>query len=156
MRSIVGKTTHNLARIESFVREASFKRVHLICFPEASITGYSIRKLINDYAEPIPGPSSDVLIRLSRSTGLTILSGLIERGEGDSLFISHIVTSPKGLGRVYRKLHLAPKEEYLYTQGDELPIYRYGKLTFGIELCYDTHFPELTTLLALKGVEVLF
>jgi len=28
--------------------------------------------------------------------------------------------------------------------------------TFGIELCYDTHFPELSTLLTLKGAEIIF
>ena len=32
-----------------------------------------------------------------------------------------------------------------------------GKDTvFGIELCYDSHFPELSTLLCLKGADILF
>lgn len=156
MRSVLGKTSDNLARMEAFVREAAAQGVQVICFPEASITGYSIGETIGTHAEPIPGPSSDALVRLSRSTGLTILSGLIERGERGDLFISHIVTSPHGLGDIYRKIHLAPNEESIYSHGDELPTYRYGEVTFGIELCYDTHFPELTTILALRGVEVLF
>lgn len=152
----MGKTTDNLLKIEAFVKEAADKGVNVVCFPEASITGYCIQDKIVAYAEPIPGPSSNNLVRLSKNTGLTILSGLIERGEKGNLFVSHIVTSPDGLGDVYRKLHLAPKEENLYRHGDELPIYRYGEMTYGIELCYDTHFPELTTLLALQGAEVLF
>jgi N-carbamoylputrescine amidase len=156
MESVVGKTSDNLSRIEAFVKEAAEKGVNLVCFPEASITGYSIQDTIAAYAEPIPGPSSNNLVRLSKITGITILSGLIERGEEGNLFVSHIVTSPDGLGDVYRKLHLAPNEENIYRHGDELPIYRYGDMTFGIELCYDTHFPELTTVLALQGVEVLF
>jgi len=156
MQSSVGKTSDNLVRIESFVREAAAKGVQLICFPEASITGYTIEKVIRTYAEPVPGPSSDVLVRLSKSTGLTILSGLIERGEGGDLFISHLVATPQGLGDVYRKLHLAPNEESAYSQGNELPTYRYGDMTFGIQLCYDTHFPEVTTILTLKGMEILF
>jgi N-carbamoylputrescine amidase len=156
MCSVVGKTSDNLLRIESFVREAADKGVDVICFPETSITGYSVQEIISSYAEPIPGPSSDALVSISRSTGLTILSGLIERGDGDSLFISHIVTSPHGLGSVYRKLHLAPNEGNIYSHGNEFPIYRHAKMIFGIELCYDTHFPELTTILALRGVEVLF
>ncbi|MFH1626008.1 MAG: nitrilase-related carbon-nitrogen hydrolase [Pseudomonadota bacterium] len=156
MESVVGKTSGNLMQIESFVRKAARRGVRLICFPEASITGYSVRERISAYAEPIPGPSAEALVRLSKSTGLTILSGLIERGESGTLFISHIVTSPRGLEGVYRKLHLAPNEEKIYKHGNGLPTYGYGKVTFGIELCYDTHFPELTTLLALRGVEVVF
>ncbi|MBI4620440.1 MAG: nitrilase [Desulfobacterales bacterium] len=156
MCSVVGKTSDNLLRIESFVREAADKGVHVICFPEASITGYSVQETISSYAEPIPGPSSDALVSISKSTGLTILSGLIERGDGDSLFISHIVTSPHGLGNVYRKLHLAPNEGNIYSHGNDFPTYRHAKMIFGIELCYDTHFPELTTILALRGAEVLF
>lgn len=156
MESIVGRTSDNLVRIEAFVRKAASQGVHIICFPEASITGYSVKEKIIDYAEPIPGPSSDALVRLSRSTGLTILSGLVERGDRGNFFITHIVTSPQGLGDTYRKLHLAPNEEKLYSYGDSLPIYYYGKMSFGIELCYDTHFPELTTIMALRGVEVVF
>jgi N-carbamoylputrescine amidase len=156
MCSVVGKKSDNLLRIESFVREAADEGVDVICFPEASITGYSVQEIISSYAEPIPGPSSDALVSISRSTGLTILSGLIERGGGDSLFISHIVTSPHGLGSVYRKLHLAPNEGKIYRHGNEFPTYQHAKMFFGIELCYDTHFPELTTILALRGVEVLF
>jgi len=156
MESVVGRTSENLTRIEAFARNAVVQGADLVCFPEASITGYRVDAMIATYAEPIPGPSSNVLVSLSKSTGLTILSGLIERGEDDDLFISHIVTSPDGLGDVYRKLHLAPNEENVYSHGDRLPTYRYGETTFGVELCYDTHFPELTTILALRGVEVLF
>ena len=156
MESVVGKTSDNLTRIEAFALDAAAQGADLVCFPEASITGYRVDATIATYAEPIPGPSSNVLVSLSKYTGLTILSGLIERGEDDDLFISHIVTSPDGLGDVYRKLHLAPNEENIYSHGDRLPTYRYGETTFGVELCYDTHFPELTTVLALRGVEVLF
>ncbi len=156
MESVVGRTSDNLTRIEAFALDAAAQGADLVCFPEASITGYRVDATIATYAEPIPGPSSNVLVSLSKYTGLTILSGLIERGEDDDLFISHIVTSPNGLGDVYRKLHLAPNEENVYSHGDRLPTYRYGETTFGVELCYDTHFPELTTVLALRGVEVLF
>jgi len=156
MSSVVGRTSDNLVKIETFVRKAASQGVQFICFPEASITGYSIQEKIGDFAEPVPGPSSDVLISLSKSTGLTILCGLIEKDEGGNLFISHIVASPEGLGDVYRKLHLAPHEDRIYTQGSVLPTYRRGNVAFGIELCYDTHFPELTTILALRGVEILF
>jgi N-carbamoylputrescine amidase len=35
-------------------------------------------------------------------------------------------------------------------------VFNFRDTTFGIELCYDTHFPELSTLLTLRGAEILF
>ena len=37
-----------------------------------------------------------------------------------------------------------------------MPVFGINEGVFGIELCYDTHFPELSTLLALKGADILF
>ena len=156
MNSVVGRMSDNLDKIESFAHKAASQGVQLACFPEASITGYTIGERIFDFAEPVPGPSSEALMRISKSTGLTILCGLIEKGKNGNIFISHIVASPQGLGEVYRKLHLAPNEERIYSQGEKTPIYNYGRASFGIQLCYDTHFPELTTALALMGAEILF
>jgi len=156
MQSVVGNTQDNLSRMDFFVRQAADQEVNLVCFPEMSITGYSIRKTIRKYAEPIPGPSTEAVARMARENHILILAGLLEVNERDSFTISHIVVAPHGLIGIYRKLHLGPPEQHLYQPGDELPIFQYGGTAFGIELCYDAHFPELSTLLALKGAEVLF
>ena len=34
--------------------------------------------------------------------------------------------------------------------------FNYGNLCFGVELCYEAHFPEISTTLALKGADILF
>jgi len=156
MRSVVGKTQDNISRMESFVQQAADQGANVVCFPEMSITGYSTRETIRKYAEPIPGPSTEAVARIARENHIVVLAGLLEMIEGNSLTISQIVVSPDGLMGIYRKLHLGPPEQDLYKPGDELPIFRYRGVAFGIELCYDAHFPELSTLLALKGAEVLF
>jgi len=142
--------------MESFVQQAADQGANMVCFPEMSITGYSTRETIRKYAEPIPGPSTEAVARIARENHIVVLAGLLEMIEGNSLTISQIVVSPDGLMGIYRKLHLGPPEQDLYKPGDELPIFRYRGVAFGIELCYDAHFPELSTLLALKGAEVLF
>jgi N-carbamoylputrescine amidase len=87
---------------------------------------------------------------------LTILAGLAETDAGGRLYAAHLVVRPDGLAGKYRKLHLGPPEKAIYTAGNTIPIFAAGGFRFGIQLCYDTHFPELATAMALKGADAIF
>lgn len=156
MRSELGRPELNLARMATFLREAASKGVHIICFPEACITGYGVHPNVRELADPIPGALSEAVLGMALESGLTILAGLIERDEGGRLYLSHMVASPEGFLGSYRKTHIGPPEKGLFEGGSEIPVFRDRDIVFGIELCYDAHFPELSTQLALKGAEVLF
>ncbi|NVL91091.1 MAG: nitrilase [Desulfobacterales bacterium] len=156
MRSVLGETSDNLNRMRAWVGEAASKGASIVCFPELNLTGYSVRETIRSVAEPIPGPSSEAVVQMARESGIVILSGLIERDSKDRIFASHLVASPEGLQGVYRKCHLSPFEQGLYCAGDTIPVFNFKWANFGVELCYDTHFPELGTILALKGADILF
>lgn len=155
MRSAAGKKEENLDRMESFVRRAADQGVQIICFPEMNISGYSLRQNMATIAESIPGPMTEAVLRMARENGLLILAGLAERGSIGEIFISHFAAGPEGLLGVYRKLHLGPPEEGIYQPGQAWPIFHYQGCAFGIELCFDAHFPELSTMLALKGAEII-
>jgi predicted amidohydrolase len=156
MRSPVGKKAENLERMEFWVSRAARSGAQAVCFPELNISGYGLGKEIGACAEPVPGPSSDAAVKMARSHNLLVLAGLVEEGAGGGFFISQIAAGPEGLLGVYRKIHLGPYEEGAYQAGDHCPVFRYGQTAFGIELCFDGHFPELSTLLALQGAEVIF
>jgi N-carbamoylputrescine amidase len=72
------------------------------------------------------------------------------------LFAAHLVAMPDGTVGVYRKLHIAPPEQPLYAAGDRIPLFDACGIRFGIQLCYDAHFPELSTRMALEGADVIF
>jgi N-carbamoylputrescine amidase len=95
------------------------------------------------------------LIELSRQSGVSILAGLAEC-EGGAIYVSHLVISPEGFLGCYRKLHLIPPEAKVFTPGNEIPLFQFRETTFGIQLCYDTHFPELSSIMALQGADLLF
>ena len=40
--------------------------------------------------------------------------------------------------------------------GDEFSVFSTGKARFGIQICWDLHFPEVTTVFSLKGAEIIF
>jgi len=157
MRSVLGKTSDNLSSMRARVSEAAAGGAALVCFPELNVTGYSVREIIRSVAEPIPGPSSKAVAQMAQENGIVILAGLVEKDSDGRLFATHLVVGPDGLQGVYRKSHLSPFEHPLYSGGQSVPVFSLkGNTVFGIELCYDTHFPELSTLLTLKGADILF
>lgn len=156
MQSPFGDVAENLRRVESHVRAAASEGAEIVCFPELSLTGYSIRDDVTRYAEKIPGPASGCLVRMAREQEIVILAGMLEKSSGEKPYISQIVAGPSGIIGVYRKTHLSPMERGFYQEGDEIEVFVYDDIVFGIQLCYESHFPELSTLMTLQGVDMIF
>jgi len=155
MLSAIGNKAENLSRMESLVRKAVQSGAQAVCFPELNISGYSLKKNQAGIAEAIPGPSSEAVWQMAQKNEVLILAGLVEKKDGE-IFISHFVASPGGILGAYRKIHLGTMEEGIFQTGEECPVFRYRGTSLGIELCFDGHFPELSTILALKGAEIIF
>ena len=156
VRAPVGCLQANLAKMESWIAQAENQGAAIICFPELNISGYSVRQDPPSCAEPIPGPATDQLKRWARIHRMTILAGLAERSADGRIFASHLVVGPDGRIDVYRKLHLAVPEKKLFTPGDQIPLFKAETMTFGIQLCFDAHFPELSAQMAVSGADILF
>ena len=154
--SPVGKIRQNIDALARRVKEAKKKDAAIICFPEMNITGYSTRKKIVDSAQFIPGPVTDELAKLAKKENIIILAGIAEKDEKDRIFAGHLVVTPQGLSGVYRKLHIAPPEQKVFSSGRNIPLFEAHGIRFGIQLCYDAHFPELSTRMALNGADVIF
>lgn len=65
------------------------------------------------------------------------------------------MVGPQGLLGAYRKTHLGPTEMTLFTPGKHMAIIDCKGIRFGVQLCYEGHFPEITLAQALQGVEVV-
>ena len=154
--SPIGKISQNLEAMADRVKEARKKGVAIICFPEMNITGYSTRKIIVDSAQFISGSVVNELEELAEKENMIILAGLAEKDEKGRIFAGHLVVKPQGLSGVYRKLHIAPPEQKIFSPGRNIPLFEAHGVKFGIQLCYDAHFPELSTLMALNGADIIF
>ncbi len=152
----VGEIETNLARAARWAQEAGAQGAGLICFPEMNITGYTTRPEILHWGQPIPGPVTQRLVEIAVAEKMVILAGMAETGDHGHLFASHLVVTPDGLAGTYRKLHVAPPEHPLFTAGNHIPLFTAGGIRFGIQLCYDAHFPELTTNMAVRGADLVF
>jgi len=152
----VGETQQNLDKITTFVKKARKAASDIICFPELSITGYSNHAVVSDIAEPIPGPVSEALSNLAVLNDLLVLAGMAEKGDNGRIYATHMIAMPDGKMGIYRKSHIPPPEKEIYSPGNTIPTFTFKESAFGIQLCYDTHFPELSTKMAIRGAEILF
>ena len=154
--SPVGQVQQNLERMIPWVEKAKAEGADLICFPELNVTGYSTDPVIRDTADLIPGTISPQLEKIAGDNDTIILAGMAEKDDDGRLFASHLVVLPDGIAGTYRKLHIAPPEQVIFTEGQQVPLFKIQGINVGIQLCYDAHFPELATRMALDGADVIF
>jgi N-carbamoylputrescine amidase len=154
--SAVGQVQQNLERMLPWIEKAKTEGADLICFPELNVTGYSSDPVIINSAETIPGAISRQLEQMARNTNTNILAGMAERDENGRIFASHLVITPTGISGIYRKLHIAPPEQPVFSHGQQVALFNVRGVNLGIQLCYDAHFPELATRMAVDGADVIF
>lgn len=155
----LGDVDANLRKMREFSARAKNEGVGLIVFPEASDTGYSM-PVIRDLAKPWSEGAVPALQVMAKELLLTIVAGVSER-DGDVVYNSQVFIDPRGeLVASYRKTHLfvlPPNDESTcYTRGDKFVSVSTSGFNFGLSICYDLRFPEVSRALALEyGANVL-
>jgi len=131
---------------------------HIFVLPEFFTTGFCPTEL-RRVAESIPGPTTNLLAEASQRTNSYILGCIVESGEDGKLRNTTVIVGPDGrlVGR-YSKIHLfTPIGEHNFlTPGRNLGLFETERGRFGVMVCYDLRFPELSRALTLKGVEAIF
>jgi N-carbamoylputrescine amidase len=154
--SPLNQTQRNLERMLAWIKASKKQAVDLICFPELNITGYSSQPVIKEAAETVPGPISRCLEKIARQQRVSILAGMAEKDAHERIFASHLVITPNGIAGLYRKLHIAPPECGIFTPGHKVCLFEIGGVKLGVQLCYDAHFPGLSTRMSIDGADVIF
>ncbi len=163
MTSVVGDSTANLRSIDRLAASAAASSAEIICFPELSVSGYNTAERTGvpsnggtiPGVEPVPGHATEALTSTARRANIWVIAGLLEIDASGITYNTQVVISPGGLEGKYRKTHVPTTEIGTWCQGDELPIFNHPKIRFGIEICYDSHFPEVSAELAKRGAELI-
>jgi len=155
--SSAGERDRHLDETARKIRERLDREpVDLVVLPELSGIDYSRAAFDNleALAEPLDGPSFEVLRELARDFGVAIVYGIPRRGEGDYR-ISQVAVGPDGeIIGYFDKLHVAQygasiEKEY-FARGEHLFVFEHGGVTIAPIICYDIRIPELTRTLALR------
>jgi len=172
----------NVQSLIAGIREACREEAaDLVVLPELGTTPYfcgAAEKRFLDWAEPVPGPTTEAFAAVAGELGINIVVGMFERGGGRGEFYnSAVVLDRKGQivhgvlpdgtkVRAYRKTHVVDilanedgspgsNEKYYFRPGPGLPTFQLDCCRLGILICYDRSFPEAWRVLALHGAEVV-
>ncbi len=146
------------------IHEAAANHADLVVLPELHLDPYFCQNEDHrhfELAQPIPGPTTEVLSAVAKKLGIVIVSTLFERRTAGLYHNTAVVFDKDGsIAGKYRKMHIPDDpgfyEKYYFTPGDigfkpiETSI---GKL--GVLICWDQWFPEGARLMALAGAEML-
>lgn len=153
MQSLCQHITENYQKIEQMIHKASQNNVQILVFPELSLSGYCLihaKENVLSVSDPI---IKDIR-QCAQEHHMTVLAGIAEKAEND-LFITQLICHSDGRLDGYRKTHPGQREQQIFSLGNQLPVFS-DCTNFGVELCYDAHFPEVSTALALSGAQILF
>ena len=162
-----GEKDAAVEKMLGFLDVAGRRGSELVVLPEVwTGLGFSTEEAYLEIAEPIPGPTTDLLADKAREYGMYIVGSMYER-KGNQHYNSSPLISPEGeiLGK-YWKTHLfdAPdrpdiksgiRESDHVEAGTELPVFQTDPAKIGVSVCSDLRFPEVYRELALKGAEVI-
>lgn len=124
------------------------------------------RKLIEDVAEDIPGPSILPLLEIARRYKIFLLAGSIfEKVPGhNKAFNTAVFINNRGvIEGLYRKRHLFEAdiggrvicEAKNFLPGQALFVARVKDIKIGVSICYDLRFPEIYQAYRRAGCHVL-
>lgn len=158
--------SENLSKIEDLILRSADGGASLVSLPEFAPCLAPLRER-PEYAEKIPGPSTDFLSDLARKFGLYIHCGsVIERSVYPAkVYNTSVFINPKGeIIAIYRKIHLFDveleggknEESRVTIAGNEPVVVTTELATFGFTICYDLRFPELFRSITLLGAQIIF
>ncbi|MCZ6755288.1 MAG: carbon-nitrogen hydrolase [Gemmatimonadetes bacterium] len=156
---------HNTEHAFDGIRTAAARGAQIICLQELFRSRYFCQTEDHSHfqlAEPVPGPTTELLGRLARELEVVIVASLFERRTEGLYHNTAAILDADGtcLGR-YRKMHIPDDpqfyEKFYFTPGDlGFPTWntRYGRI--GVLICWDQWYPEAARLTALGGAQLLF
>jgi predicted amidohydrolase len=169
---VYGDKKRTMAKIEANVVEAAMQGIDIVVFPEGSLTGAAACGACRaegqacdehvEFAETVPGASTEHVADLAREHDIYVVFGMPERDPQEErvLYNAAAVVGPEGILGTYRKVHLGTlpwvTEGIVYRPGTAVPVFptRFGPI--GVQICYDFWFnPELSRILALKGARLI-
>lgn len=155
----------NRAKQMELIARAAAEGAQIICTQELFTSLYFCQgedHRFFDYAETIPGPSTEAMCALAKEHGVVIIGSLFERRAAGLYHNTAVVIDADGsLMGIYRKMHIPDDphfyEKFYFTPGDtgfRAWQTKFGKI--GVLVCWDQWYPEGARLTALQGAEILF
>ncbi len=113
----------------------------------------AMRKLAQ-YTEPLHQKFMEYAV----SYNINIITGSMPLVENNKLYNVGFLCRRDGSWERYEKLHITPTESSAWGMqgGDEIKVFDTDSGKIGVLICYDVEFPEVSRMMADKGMKILF
>lgn len=167
-----------IAYLLELFREAAVPGTDVVMFSELATTPYfglTGDDRYRDWAEPVPGPTTDAFAAVTAELGVGVILGMYERADDGTLYNSAVVID--GAGRIvpgrtmggdlqpaYRKTSIPMgsgsgypvNEKQFFEPGVGPVLFEAFGLRFSTLICYDRSFPEYWEAARTLGAEAVF
>lgn len=145
----------NRKKIDDLI-SANNEKVNLIVLPELSLTDLpDTKNAALKIAEVLSGETVSYYKSIASAKKAYVVGGLVEKNAG-KLYNTAVLISPDGsIAGEYRKIHLNIDEKKWAAPGDKLGIFDADKWRVGIMMGYESNFPEMAGLMAVKRVDAI-
>ncbi|MFK7821602.1 MAG: carbon-nitrogen hydrolase family protein [Planctomycetaceae bacterium] len=154
----IGEVSQNIDHVVERFRTTTSSGAALSIFPECVLTGYCFESLdeAKQFAESIPGPSTERLTKACRELNAYMVAGMLEL-DGNDVYNAAVLIGPDGVISNYRKAHLPYLGVDMFTSFGTQPFtaHQAGDVKVGTLICYDASFPEATRCLAMDGADLI-
>ncbi len=159
-----GNQSENTAKAMDRVRQAASQGANIVCLQELFNAPYPCQSEEHarfEWAESIPGPTSQAMSQVASELGVVVTGSIFER-RAHGLYHNTAVVFDTDGSQVgfYRKMHIPDDplyyEKFYFTPGDTgftVAKTKFGVL--GVGVCWDQWYPEAARLFSLKGAEIL-
>lgn len=159
MDTLLGDVQANLEKHLAFIDRAADQGVQLLCFPELSLTGYSLKDLASTVARQLSPDDPIFAPLLSASHRLDLMVGFVHEDSRHRFFIAAAYLSQGQVLHVHHKVYLPTYGMYdemrFFAFGDSIRAFdtRWGRA--GMLICEDFWHASPPYLLWLNGAEIL-
>ena len=148
----------NLNKMQERLEETTSNGAQLTVFPECTTTGYCFTSLeeARGIAEGFDGPSVTRVHQWCKEKDTMVVFGFLELA-GDRIFNVLALVGPSGVLGTYRKVHLPHLGIDRFTTPGDRPfeVIETPDMRIGMNICYDSSFPEAARILAVKGADLI-
>uniref|UniRef100_A0A3P9JEM3 omega-amidase n=1 Tax=Oryzias latipes TaxID=8090 RepID=A0A3P9JEM3_ORYLA len=154
----------NLSRARRLVQQAERQGSKVVLLPECFNSPYGT-SFFSDYAEKIPGESTQMLSEAAKENQVYIVGGSIPEEDGGKLYNTCAVFGPGGeMILKHRKIHLFDinvpgkicfQESETLSPGNSLSTFDTPFCKVGVGICYDMRFAELAQVYSREGCQLL-
>ncbi|KTF83172.1 hypothetical protein cypCar_00024592 [Cyprinus carpio] len=149
----------NLGRAQKIVKEAAGQGAKVVVLPECFNSPYGTG-FFAEYAEKIPGESTQVLSEAAKECGVYLVGGSIPEEDGGKIYNTCSIFGPDGKLLIHLFDIDVPgkirfQESETLSPGNSLSMFETPFCKVGVGICYDIRFAELAQIYAKKGCQLL-